>query len=214
MPTPLHRDIDSSPEAFSVEEILNERTKPTLWQRYWTSLTGLTPHRNIASAVALITILMAGITAVSETAAHDSTISPPSSSTMHKPRSSKPSEYGTASDILHPESVTRRAASAQAQNPPVAPVFAETTGGATTTWSDYTDAGGNEGPTIPAYTTVQVSCRISGFAVADGNIWWYRIASSPWRNTFFASADAFYNNGATSGSLKGTPFYDPALPVC
>jgi len=30
------------------------------------------------------------------------------------------------------------------------------------------------------------------------------------RNT----ADAFYNNGATSGSLRGTPFVDPAVGDC
>ena len=28
------------------------------------------------------------------------------------------------------------------------------------------------------------------------------------------SADAFYNNGATSGSLIGTPFIDPAVRDC
>ncbi len=61
---------------------------------------------------------------------------------------------------------------------------------------------------------MQITCRTQGFAVADGNTWWYEVASSPWDNTFWASADAFYNNGRTSGSLLGTPFYDPAVPIC
>jgi len=61
---------------------------------------------------------------------------------------------------------------------------------------------------------VQILCKVPGFAVADGNDWWYQIASSPWNNSYYVSADAFYNNGATSGSLVGTPFYDPAVPVC
>jgi hypothetical protein len=61
---------------------------------------------------------------------------------------------------------------------------------------------------------VQITCRTEGFRVADGNTWWYRIASSPWNDAYYVSADAFYNNGATSGSLNGTPFVDPAVPGC
>jgi hypothetical protein len=84
----------------------------------------------------------------------------------------------------------------------------------THTWTDYSDAGGTEGPSIPAFTTVQVACAVQGFRVSDGDTWWYRIASSPWSNSYYASADAFYNNGQTSGSLHGTPFVDPAVPGC
>lgn len=90
----------------------------------------------------------------------------------------------------------------------------ETTGGVTHTWTDYSDAGGSEGPSIPGNDTVAITCVVKGFTVADGNDWWYEIASSPWDNTYYASADAFYNNGSTSGSLRGTPFVDPAVPVC
>lgn len=90
----------------------------------------------------------------------------------------------------------------------------ETTGSVTNTWTNYTNAGGTAGPRIPRYTTVQISCKLTGFRVADGNTWWYRIASAPWNNNFYASADAFYNNGATSGSLLGTPWVDPAVPDC
>lgn len=90
----------------------------------------------------------------------------------------------------------------------------ETVGGPTRTWTNYTNAGGTEGPTISAGTTVAISCKVQGFGVQNGNPWWYRIASSPWNNQFYASADAFYNNGAASGSLRGTPFVDPAVPNC
>jgi len=31
---------------------------------------------------------------------------------------------------------------------------------------------------------------------------------------YYASADAFYNNGQTSGSLHGTPFVDNNVPNC
>lgn len=92
--------------------------------------------------------------------------------------------------------------------------LAETTGGEVRTWADYQDAGGSEGPTLAAYQTVQVACKVEGFAVADGNVWWYRLASTPWENLYYASADAFYNNGQTSGSLQGTPFVDPNVPTC
>ena len=86
--------------------------------------------------------------------------------------------------------------------------------GADATWADYTDAGGQQGPSVPAGQAVSVTCRITGFAVADHNSWWYLLASAPWDGVYYVSADAFYNNGATSGSLSGTPFFDPAVPIC
>lgn len=96
---------------------------------------------------------------------------------------------------------------------PPPPGYNETTGVVTNTWSNYLNAGGTSGGQIPRYQTVQISCRLTGFAVANGNTNWYRIASSPWTG-FYASADAFYNNGATSGSLAGTPWVDPNVPLC
>lgn len=93
--------------------------------------------------------------------------------------------------------------------------YAETSGpGPVHTWTNYTNAGGVEGPSIPDNSTVQTACKLEGSRVEDGNTWWYRIASSPWSNAYYASADAFYNNGATSGSLHGTPFVDPSVPNC
>jgi hypothetical protein len=87
-------------------------------------------------------------------------------------------------------------------------------GGVSHTWTDYQDAGGTEGPSIANDQTVQIACKVTGFKVSDGNTWWYRIASSPWSNAYYVSADAFFNNGATSGNLHGTPFVDPAVPNC
>lgn len=92
--------------------------------------------------------------------------------------------------------------------------YPETTGGATATWSDPATAGGTQGPPIGANATVHVACKLTGFRVANGNTWWYRIASSPWGSAYYASADAFYNNGRTSGSLSGTPFVDLAVRDC
>ena len=117
-----------------------------------------------------------------------------------------PADYYSPSPSPSPPSTTTPA-------PPPA-THAETTGGVTHTWTNYTNAGGTEGPSIPSNATVQIACALTGFRVEDGNTWWYRIASSPWNGTFYASADAFYNNGQTSGSLLGTPFVDPAVPGC
>jgi hypothetical protein len=94
------------------------------------------------------------------------------------------------------------------------PTYPETVGGVTHTWTNYSNAGGNQGPSIQTGTTVQIACKVTGFKVADGDTWWYKVASSPWNGTYYASADAFYNNGATSGSLIGTPFVDPNVPNC
>ncbi len=91
---------------------------------------------------------------------------------------------------------------------------AETAGGVVHTWSDYHRAAGTAGPLIASHKTVLVACRVQGYKVEDGNRWWYRIASAPWRGRFYASADAFYNNGRKSGSLVHTPFFDPKVPVC
>ena len=97
---------------------------------------------------------------------------------------------------------------------PSSNTFAETSGSVVHTWSDYADAGGSEGPEVPSNDTVRISCKVSGFTVADGNTWWYRIASAPWNGAYYGSAYAFYNDGAMSGSLLGTPFVDPNIPNC
>ena len=91
---------------------------------------------------------------------------------------------------------------------------AETTGGLAHTWTDYKNAGGTAGPTIGPNVTVGIECRTTGWMAPNGNNWWYRIGDNPWNGNYYVSADAFYNNGATSGSLKGTPFVDPAVPEC
>ena len=90
---------------------------------------------------------------------------------------------------------------------------AETAGGNTGTFTNYSDADG-PGTQILRGATVGVTCKLHGLAVSDGNTWWYQIASSPWNNAYYVSADAFYNNGQTSGSLVGTPFVDPNVANC
>lgn len=93
--------------------------------------------------------------------------------------------------------------------------YFETAGssGATTFSNPYNESG--LGPRVGAYQTIQVSCRVNnGLPVSDGNPYYYRIASGPWNSSYYASADPFYNDGATSGGLEKTPFVDAAVPGC
>lgn len=93
--------------------------------------------------------------------------------------------------------------------------YAERTGSSARTWGDYTIAGGKAGPPINGSRSVRVTCRVRGYEVESGNQWWYLVASPPWRNTFFATADAFYNQRRTEGvDFRKTRFVDPRVPVC
>ncbi len=99
--------------------------------------------------------------------------------------------------------------------PPTPTTYVEHAGPAgATTFLSYVHESG-VGPRVGDYQAVQVTCRVQGLAVSDGNRWYYRVASSPWNNTYYASADSFYNEpGVSSGSLLGTPFVDTNVPTC
>ena len=92
--------------------------------------------------------------------------------------------------------------------------YTETAGDATATWSNYTTAGGTADAEISSGETVQVSCKVVGVQEATGNAYWYKIASSPWNNAFYAPTNYFYNNGQTSGTLSATTLVDPKVPNC
>jgi serine/threonine-protein kinase len=144
---------------------------------------------------------------------HTTTITQPGTATT-------PSSTGPGSSSPPSSTATTSTTQSTTSSPPTTPTsaaastYGETTGSVTHTWSDYADAGGGQGPSIPSNTAVQIECKVTGFKVEDGDTWWYRIASSPWSNAYYASADAFYNNGETSGSLQGTPFVDSNVPSC
>lgn len=90
--------------------------------------------------------------------------------------------------------------------------YAEMSGGASKTWSDYLSEVG-EGTALPAGFEVQVTCRIEGRAL-NGGTWWYRIHSGPWYDSYYAPAGVFYNDGRTSGSLTSSPPVDTKIPNC
>jgi hypothetical protein len=58
---------------------------------------------------------------------------------------------------------------AQPQPQPQPQTYPETAGGVAHTWTNYSNAGGTQGPSIAKYQTVQIACKITGFRVADGN---------------------------------------------
>lgn len=94
------------------------------------------------------------------------------------------------------------------------PPRVEVAGGVAHTWSDPLTAGGRPGHEILDLERVRIACRLHGFTVQDGNTWWYLIDSPPWSRRFFVTADAFYNNGHTSGTLRGSAFVDPRVARC
>ena len=68
------------------------------------------------------------------------------------------------------------------------------------TFSDHHLVTG-EGPKVPAMSTVQVSCRVHDPSIPsvspDG--WWYRLASKPWDNRYYAAANTFFNGDPING---------------
>jgi hypothetical protein len=54
--------------------------------------------------------------------------------------------------------------------PPAPQTWLETAGSVAHTWTNYTNAGGTEGPSIANGQTVAIACRLTGFAVADGSL--------------------------------------------
>jgi serine/threonine-protein kinase len=95
-----------------------------------------------------------------------------------------------------------------------ADTYSETAGIEAHTWNDYFQAKGVAGPSIGTGQTVQISCRVQGDRMQDGNIWWYRITSLPWSNNFYAPADAFWNNATNSGNFHGSSLVDFRIPIC
>jgi transcriptional regulator with XRE-family HTH domain len=94
-----------------------------------------------------------------------------------------------------------------------ASTWTETTGTPAHTWADPVQLTGAGTPLGPRQS-VQVLCRVKGYVVEDGDPWWYRLASSPWNGRYYATSDAFYNNGATSGPVDDGVVVDEQVPIC
>jgi serine/threonine protein kinase len=119
----------------------------------------------------------------------------------------------TAAAATAATATATRAPTPAPTSPPPPKYYETTSGTGSGTFTNYTNAGGTVGPRVNPYTTIQITCRLTGFMVADGNTWWYRIAQSPWNDQYYASADNFYNNGQTSGPPNSV-FVDTNVPLC
>jgi hypothetical protein len=81
------------------------------------------------------------------------------------------------------------------------------------TFGDYKDAS-DPGDTIAFGLDVQVSCKIydSSIPSVDPGGYWYRIASPPWDNAYYAAANTFLNGDPPGGPY--THNYDSSVPDC
>jgi hypothetical protein len=90
--------------------------------------------------------------------------------------------------------------------------FTETPVGKFLSYSDYqVQSVEQEGPEVEG--PVQVSCVVAGHRTGGPLIWWYRIASSPFENKYYAPAGSFFNGGADTTGEHNPPV-DPAVPPC
>lgn len=71
------------------------------------------------------------------------------------------------------------------------------------------------GERIPPRTWVQVSCKVHAPQIVSVNPdgYWYRIASAPWNNAYYAPANTFWN-GDVEGQLPYTRNTDWNVPNC
>jgi hypothetical protein len=81
------------------------------------------------------------------------------------------------------------------------------------TFTNYHNASGM-GPRISPAQYVQVSCKVYDPTIVSANPdgYWYRIASSPWNNTYYAVANTFMNGDPWNGPY--THNTDFAVPNC
>jgi hypothetical protein len=81
------------------------------------------------------------------------------------------------------------------------------------TFSNYHNASG-QGQSIPASQVVQVSCKILDGTIRSVNPdgYWYRIASSPWNDNYYAAANTFLNGDPPNGPYSHNT--DFAVPDC
>ncbi len=82
------------------------------------------------------------------------------------------------------------------------------------TFTDYHNASGI-GPRLGANQSVTVSCKVHDPYIASVNPdgYWYRIATSPWNDQYYAAANTFWN-GDVPGHLPYTHNTDWGIPDC
>jgi hypothetical protein len=130
------------------------------------------------------------------------------SSSGSKPPSAQDSPSTAPRVTTSPESSASVAASAHGRT------WKETTFSQSKTFADYVNAGDPQGARLRPRQAVQVSCRVRGLKVKDGDPWWYRLASPPWNGQYYATSDVFYNTPNTSGSGINGVVVDTRVRLC
>jgi cutinase len=97
--------------------------------------------------------------------------------------------------------------------PPANHLEQETPNHPVNTFTNYHNASGM-GPQIAAGQWVEVSCRVYDPTIASVNPdgYWYRIASAPWNNAYYAPANTFMNGDPYGGPY--THNTDFSVPLC
>jgi hypothetical protein len=71
------------------------------------------------------------------------------------------------------------------------------------------------GPRIEPYQWVDVSCKVYDPYIQSVNPdgYWYRVASAPWNDQYYAAANTFWN-GDVPGQTPYTHYTDWNVPDC
>ena len=130
----------------------------------------------------------------------------------------KGGDSGSATPAPAPTPAPQPAPQPQPPPPPPPPpaqrwAEQETPNHSVNTFTNYHNASG-VGPAIAAGQWVQVSCKVYDPTIQSVNPdgYWYRIASSPWNNAYYAPANTFMNGDPYGGPY--THNTDFAVPNC
>jgi hypothetical protein len=117
------------------------------------------------------------------------------------------------SDVSQAEACGAAPAPTSPPSPPLTWAEQETPNHPVNTFLNYHNASGM-GPPIAAGQWVQVSCKVYDPYIASVNPdgYWYRIASSPWNNSYYSPANTFMNGDPYGGPY--THNTDFAVPNC
>jgi hypothetical protein len=150
----------------------------------------------IAITVALIGAVGAVVAAVIPTVAGNSTNSPAADSRSSIPSASIPASKSVISKSKPSPTGAHQGSGSRTEQ--------EANTGANT-FSDPHNASG-KGPEITPGKHVFVSCKLNDPSIASVNPggYWYRIASAPWNNHYYAAANTFLN-----GDPWGGPYTHP-----
>ena len=170
------------------------------------STPGQPSSSQAASATLPSSLTPTGSTIPSTTRAH-----PTGRTGRLSPQPSPGTSPGSGTTASRPRTTTRTTTT----NPPPPRTYEEMGGNRSGSLTFEDTKGLAQGPNTIAFgQAVQVSCKVYDVTMpsADPDGYWYRIASSPWNNRYYAVANTF-TNGDPLGS-PGSTHTDFRVPDC